>query len=190
MQTQRFDEWTAALVRRGSRRGVLRGLAGGVLGAFALGRSSVLAKNDNAKGGGQPITKPAKPVCGPTPEPVAADCRLCYEARFGPDGPNDPTLQGCCDPTRPEQEQYCGTKAGQTSCEQPNSTYCGAILNSGAGSCVEASCTEASDKRPENGLRCAYTKKSNFCQITGATFCCARFSSSNFGHCVNSSTQC
>jgi hypothetical protein len=182
MQTQRFDEWTAALVRRGSRRGVLRGLAGGVLGAFALDRSGALAKNDTAKGGGKPITNPAKPVCDPTPAAVAADCPLCYEARFGSDGPTGPET-GCCDPTRPEQEQYCGLKAGQTSCVGPNSTYC-------SSSCVTASCTEASDKRPENGLRCAYTKKSNFCQTSGATFCCARFSSPNFGHCVNSSTQC
>jgi hypothetical protein len=185
MQTQRFDEWTAALVRGGSRRGVLRGLAGGVLGAFALDRSGALAKNDNAQGGGKPITSPAKPVC----DAPTADCPLCYEARFGSDGPTG-SQTGCCDPTRPEQEQYCGTKANQTSCEQPNSTYCGATLNSGRGSCVEASCTEASDKRPENGLRCAYTKKSNVCTTTGATFCCARFSSANFGHCVNSSTQC
>jgi hypothetical protein len=168
MQTQRFDEWTAALVRGGSRRGVLRGLAGGVLGAFALDRSGALAKNDPAKGGGKPITNPAKPVCDASA--VAEDCPLCAGAKAD-----------CCDPTR--GEQFCGTKANGTSCADPNTTYCGS-------SCVTATCTEPSDKQPENGLRCAYTKKSNFCTTSGATFCCARFSSSNFGNCVKSTTQC
>src|SRR5829696_5915221 len=96
MENRRFDDLTVALARGGSRRGVLRGLAGGVLGALALGRSGALAKNDNAKGGGKPITSPAKPVCDePT---VADDCPLCAGAKAD-----------CCDPTR--GEQFCGTKA-------------------------------------------------------------------------------
>jgi len=185
METRRFDELTVTLAHGGSRRRVLRSLAGGVLGAFALDRSGALAKNDNAKGGGKPITILAKPVCDETT--VAADCPLCYEAKYGPEGTG---TGGCCDPNR--GEQYCGTKANQTSCEGPNSTYCGlgSSLNSGNGSCVTATCTEPSDKQPEYGLRCAYTKKSGSCATPGATFCCARFSSSNFGHCVKSTKQC
>jgi hypothetical protein len=167
MQTQRFDEWTAALVRGGSRRGVLRGLAGGVLGAFALDRSGALAKNDNANGGGKPITILAKPVCDELG--LAEDCPLCAGAKAD-----------CCDLTR--GEQFCGTKAIGVSCAQPNTDSCGS-------SCVTATCTEPSDKQPENGLRCAYTK-TDVCTTSGATFCCARFSSPNFGNCVKSTKQC
>src|SRR5215207_2677319 len=80
METLRFDELTVALARGGSRRGVLRGLATGALGALALNRSGALAKNDKDKpeqGGGGPITIPAKPVC-PAPTDYR-NCPLCVE---------------------------------------------------------------------------------------------------------------
>jgi hypothetical protein len=171
METRRFDELTVALARGDSRRGVLRGLAGGVLSALALERSSALAKNEDKVKDKDGITILAKPVCDETT--VAEDCPLCYEAKYG--------LDGCCDPNR--GEQYCGTTAYGHSCAQPNLDNC-------SSSCVTATCTEPSDKQPEYGLRCAYTKKSGSCTTQGATFCCARFSSPNFGSCVKSKAQC
>jgi hypothetical protein len=88
METQRFDELTVALVRGGSRRGVLRGLVGGVFGALALDRIGALAKNDEAKAGGKPIANPAKPVCPRNKTTV--NCPACSEAWFGPEGDGSP----------------------------------------------------------------------------------------------------
>jgi hypothetical protein len=167
METRRFDELTVALARGGSRRGVLRGLAGGVLGALALDRSGALAKNDNANGGGRPVTSPAAPVCDETT--AAADCPLCHEAKYGADG--------CC---TGEGEQFCGLKATKESCAAANATHCG-------GSCVQAYCD--TDNLTRQGARCAYTKK-DVCTTGNATFCCARFGSSKFGHCVKGRREC
>jgi hypothetical protein len=178
METRRFDELTVALARGGSRRGVLRGLVGGVLGALALDRSGALAKNDNANGGGRPITSPAAPTCNGTT--AADDCPLCHEAKYGTDG--------CC---TGEGEQFCGLKATTESCAAANANNCGAsstFNGPGVGSCVEAYCDTANPTR--QGPRCAYTKKDNVCTKTNATFCCARFGSSEFGHCVKGRREC
>jgi hypothetical protein len=183
METRRFDELTVALARGGSRRGVLRSLAGGVLGALALDRSGALAKNekDNGggnpeQGGGKPITSPAKPVC-----PSKTDyrnCPLCSEARFGdPDVGETDRAPGCCDPMK--REENC------KNCHDENTTYCGP-LNGGAGSCVQnVQCVQREDGK----LRCDYKAIENFCGSHGGGKCCAKFTSPNFGHCVVDETE-
>jgi hypothetical protein len=55
MDTQRFDQMTVVLARGGSRRKVLRGLVGGVLGAVAvdrMGQSAPVAARPVANGCG------------------------------------------------------------------------------------------------------------------------------------------
>jgi hypothetical protein len=186
METRRFDELTVALARGGSRRGVLRGVAGGLLGALALNRSGALAKKDKDEsekaeakpeqgggtehGGGRPIISPAKPVC-----PSKTDyrnCPLCSEARFG-----DPAMgetdraPGCCDPMK--REENC------KNCHDENATYCG-VLNEGQGSCVQnVQCVQREDGK----LRCDYKVKPEFCPQ--GTHCCPVFTSPNFGHCYS-----
>jgi hypothetical protein len=193
METRRFDELTVALARGGSRRGVLRGLAAGVLGALALNRSAALAKNDKDKpeqggggpitnpdkpeqGGGGPITNPAKPVC-PNPNDLSS-CPLCSEARFGATGDGDLDRRpGCCKPDGKEQD--C------RNCEWENANYCaaGTTLNNGFGTCVEATC----EKRG-NQFHCTYRGKNDFCHSVAGLgdgwSCCPVFTSPNFGHCV------
>jgi len=178
MDTQRFDELTVALARAGSRRGMLRGLAGGVLGALALNRSGVLAENDKPKKD-DGITLFAKPVCSTTS--VLADCPLCAAAR------QDPT---CCDQRRLAKgnEDACGTKAvdryGRSlnlNCTQANENC---IKN---GTCVRATCDGGS-----TGSRCNYatndTATTKACP--GAGVCCNDYTSKNFGSCVASRTSC
>jgi hypothetical protein len=177
METRRFDELTVALARGGSRRGVLRGLVAGVLGALALDRSGAFAKDDKDKpeqGGGRPVTSPAKPVC-PNPSDLTS-CPLCFEARFGEVGDGDQDRRpGCCKPDGKDQD--C------RNCEWENATYCAARLNNGAGTCVEATC----EKRGSQ-FHCTYRGKDGFCNQTagyGSGYaCCPVFTSANFGHCV------
>jgi len=173
METRRFDELTVTLARGGSRRGVLRILAAGVLGALALNRSGALAKNEKEHGGGKPITILAKPVCPSGGSTV--NCPTCFEARFGPDGgAGDPS--GCC--TFGEREQDC------ENCSDENASYCSATsgLNNGAGTCVTATCTQHGSQ-----IHCDYKVKNAFCnQNFGKGWaCCPKFTSANFGHCID-----
>jgi hypothetical protein len=203
METRRFDELTVALARGGSRRGVLRSLAGGVLGALALGQSGALAKNDKDKsekaeakpeqpeqgggnpeqGGGRPIISPARPICHAKTD--YKNCPLCYEARFGkkPDGtpldtsadPDEDLTGGCCLDN--------GTEKDCSGCNYENKAYCSASsgLNNGRGTCVTVTCTKEQDGR----LHCDYRGNNVLCEavIPGST-CCGVFTSNYFGHCV------
>jgi len=177
MDTQRFDALTVALSRGGSRRNVLRGLVGGVLGAVALGQSGALAQKDEAKpdrGGGRPVTNPARPVC--PAKTNYANCPLCAEARFGVAGTTEVDgTAGCCDPTK--GERHC------EACEDENALYCstGKTINNGYGTCVTVTCT----KEPGGKLHCDYRGNNVLCQsaVPGST-CCGVFTSPNFGHCV------
>jgi hypothetical protein len=200
METRRFDELTVALARGGSRRGVLRGLAGGLLGALALDRSGALAKNDkdksekaeakpeqpeqgggNPEQGGRPIISPAKPVCRAQND--TGNCPTCFEARFGVGvDPGDPDRDGpgCCDPNGREKD--C------KNCQYENATYCSQINNNPAteagpaGTCVTTTCVQVGGQ-----LRCNYDVKNDFCnnEFGDGWSCCPVFTSSNFGHCIN-----
>jgi hypothetical protein len=176
METRRFDELTVALARGGSRRGALRGLAAGVLGALALNRSGALAKSDKDKpeqGGGKPITILAKPLC--TAGTVSADCPLCAEAR------KDPL---CCDQTllAAGYDQACGSSAVDNDGNSLGLTCTAA--NANCNSCLEAQCTS----RESGAERCTYTKTAKFC--TGKSVCCNDFTSNNFGTCVTNRNSC
>jgi hypothetical protein len=179
METRRFDELTVALARGGSRRGVLRGLVGGALGALALDRSGSLAKNEKEQGGGKPITNPAKPVC-----PAQSDytnCPTCAEARFGP---NLGGQGGCCEPGK--GEQFC------SNCGDENDLYCSSINTGnegGSGSCLAVTCKGVRDKKGQTVYRCEYNAQEGFCG-GGTPVCCTRFTHDNFGHCVASSAEC
>jgi hypothetical protein len=165
MEKRRFDELTVALARGGSRRGVLRSLAGGVLGALALDRSGALAKNENENNGrGKPITNPAKPICEGTSNPVE-NCPLCFAAR-----------DACCDPDGKESACFnCVSSGANDNCDN---------LNSPNGSCVTATCTHETPA----GTRCEYTRNNEMCGPKA--FCCSRFTHSNFGKCVNHLNDC
>jgi hypothetical protein len=169
METRRFDELTVALARGGSRRGVLRSLAGGVLGAIGLDRSGALAKEkdkEDKKDDG--ITIFAKPRC--TPGTVQDDCPLCAEARAI-----------CCDAT--VGDKACGPNYGMPSCQVANLE----CVNEASpnGSCVRAKCTA---DRTSGVQRCEYTKINNSCPNKGV--CCNDFTSASFGTCVSSRTEC
>jgi hypothetical protein len=175
METRRFDELTVALARGGSRRNVLRGLVGSVLGALALDGSGALAKDKTKEnGGGKPITILAKPRC--TPGTVQDDCPLCAEARtvccnaeVGDKacGPNYDDAAGNPLPSCATANQACVTEAS------PN------------GSCVRAKCTA---DRASGVQRCEYTKINNSCPNKGV--CCNDFTSASFGTCVSSRSEC
>jgi hypothetical protein len=207
METRRFDELTVALARGGSRRGVLRSLAGGVLGALALGQSGTLAKNNkdksekaeakpeqpeqgggNPEQGGRPIISPARPVCRVSND--TGNCPMCKEARFGEGVAEDDASvckdrdgAGCCDPN--------GRESDCKNCHCENN-YCSAI-NEGNGTCVKTTCVKVGSQ-----WRCNYDGKEGFCNsIYGdgtpesATWsCCPVFTSSNFGHCINAGETC
>jgi hypothetical protein len=160
METRRFDELTVALSRGGSRRGVLRSLAGGVLGALALGRSGALAK--------KPIINPAKPICDEASTNPTENCPDCYEARFGPNG--------CCDPEGREKDcANCDSTGANANC---------VAINGGLGTCVTAICSRST----QAGTRCEYTRNNALCGTEA--FCCSRFTHVNFGHCVTKLADC
>jgi hypothetical protein len=182
METRRFDELTVALARGGSRRGVLRSLAGGVVGALALNRGSALAKNDK-KG-----TIEAAPVCDPNN--LSPDCPLCAEAK---------TDKTCCNQRLlgEGKEQACGSAVtddetglpldctnANLQCDEINTS-----TKSGGGSCVVATCKEVSggaNGRPTH--RCEYRKKEKFC--SGTDVCCSTYRSPQFGQCLSNRSAC
>jgi hypothetical protein len=166
METRRFDELTVALARGGSRRGVLRGLAGGVLGALAIDQSGALAKNEKPKNDG--ITIFAKPRCG---DPNA-DCPLCATARANPT---------CCDQTLLAQghEQACGTQAVDR--DGNNLGLNCTAANQSCTSCVTATCDPVSS-------RCQYSQVDKGCPGKGV--CCNDYTSGKFGTCVANRRSC
>jgi hypothetical protein len=113
METRRFDELTVALARGGSRRGVLRGLVAGVLGALAVDQSGALAKNDK-----NPELE-TKPIC-PGGSGDSGACPLCYQA-----------ASDCC------QGQPTRSRLYNVACEGINP---GTTENPDGNSCVTADC--------------------------------------------------
>ena len=170
METRRFDELTVAMARGSSRRGVLRGLAAGVLGALALDRSGALAKNDKVKDK-DGITIFAKPRCS---DPNT-DCPLCAAAR---EDSRCCVIQGA--------EKACGTQATDgrgnllgLNCAAANAEKC-------SGSCVTAACGDPDPTSPYN--RCQYSQVTKGCPGKGV--CCNDYTSGSFGQCVNSRKAC
>jgi hypothetical protein len=167
METRRFDELTVAFARGGSRRGVLRGLAGGVLGALALDRSGALAKNEKPKKN-DGITIFAKPRC--TSGTVQDDCPLCAQARAL-----------CCDTA--QGDKACGPSYGMPSCSGANQAC--VTEASPNGSCVYARCTA---DRTSGTERCEYVQVDKGCPNKGV--CCNDFTSTKFGSCVANRKSC
>jgi hypothetical protein len=190
MENRRFDDLTVALARGGSRRGVLRGLAAGVLGALALDRSGAFAKNeDKEKKDKDGITLFAKPQCGTD---TKADCPLCAAAR------QDAT---CCDQKRLAKgnEDACGTKATdrngnslRLNCTTANDTKCST-------SCVNATCVARTNSDGSvASYRCTYLEKDPVTNedesvtkaCPGMDVCCNDYTSKNFGSCVANRNSC
>jgi hypothetical protein len=172
METRRFDELTVALARGGSRRGVLRSLVGGVVGALALDRSGALAENDKPKKD-DGITIFATPRCN-NPN---ADCPLCAAARANPD---------CCNQTllAAGHERACGTQATDGNGNLLNNLNCTEANEAcGTNPCLKATCGEPDGTDPAF-KRCQYTKVKKGCRRE--TVCCNDYTSGNFGTCVDS----
>ena len=172
MEKRRFDELTVAIARGGSRRNVLRGLVGGVLGAVALDRSGALAKNEKEKPGkDDPITIPAKPTCNN----VAEDCPLCAAARANPD---------CCDQKSlaKGQEHACGTQATDRF-GTPLGLHCAEANEACEDNCVRATCDATTGN-------CRYEEvKDEPSVCPGPKVCCNVYTSQNFGTCVATRKQ-
>lgn len=118
----------------------------------------------------------AKPIC--PADGSAVNCPTCHEARYGPDGVGD---GGCCTPG--------GRPRDCAACTEANQGFCGAgSLQSQDGTCVTATC-----KIAWNGtLRCEYEANHAQCQSADPTmpFCCRKYRSTQFGHCVADRATC
>jgi hypothetical protein len=178
MENPRFDNLTVALAHGGSRRGVLRSLAGGVLGVLALDRSGALAKDDKLKKD-DPITIFATPRCS---DPLA-DCPLCAAAKSDP---------ACCDQTLLAQghDRACGTQATNRNTGQPlNCTQANAKC--GTSPCLTATCAfpDPDDPLADPAYsRCQYAKVDKGCRNKGV--CCNDYRSEKFGTCVANRNAC
>jgi hypothetical protein len=173
MEHQRFDELTVAIARGRSRRRLLRGLAGGVLGALAIDRSGALAKSDKPKKD-DGITIFAKPVCNS----ATADCPLCAAARAN---------ATCCDQAAlaAGRDQACGASAVDRSGNSLGLDCTNANLACGT-SCVTATCGDPLPDSPDN--RCQYSQVTKGCPNKGV--CCNDYTSGKFGQCVANRKAC
>jgi hypothetical protein len=123
METRRFDELAVAAARGGSRRGVLRGLVGGVLGALALdrtGRTAPIAARPVANG----CSHAGRTCEGPGGTGTCCGSKLtCTVAEdLSSSCTNTPRNNKCCFPVGTSCQGHCECcltpEGGDTKCKK------------------------------------------------------------------------
>jgi hypothetical protein len=106
MDTQRFDDLTVTLARGGSRRSLLRGLAGGVLGAVAVERTvRTTAAKARPVNNGSGCAQPGR-VCDATLTCCGGGKLTCTTA-LAASCTNDSQNSKCCAPKGSACHGHC-----------------------------------------------------------------------------------